>query len=78
VNAFASNSYQVSFFMFLGFSPSRVMLSLTRSGSNGVHPNLPPAEIDDTIKLLNIELDCRHLHVDLTLIPIVAQWADML
>ena len=28
-------------------------------------------EIDDAIELLNIELDRRHLHVDLTLIPIV-------
>ena len=36
-----------------------------------VHPNLSPAEIDDTIELLNIKLDRRHLHIDLALIPIV-------
>jgi len=41
-------------------------------GQDGVHPNLPPAEIDDTIELLNIKLDCRYLHVDLALLPIVA------
>jgi len=41
-------------------------------GQDGVYPNLPHAEIDDTIKLLNIELDCRHLHVALSLMPIVA------
>ena len=34
-------------------------------------PHDPPAEIDDTIKLLILKLDCRHRHVDLALIPIV-------
>jgi len=38
---------------------------------DGVHPNLPPAKIDDTIELLNIKLDRRHLHVDLALIPML-------
>ena len=38
-----------------------------------IHTNLLPTEIDDTIELLNIELDRRHLHVDLTLIPIVGK-----
>jgi len=42
-------------------------------GHNGVHPNLPPAEIYDTIELLNIELDCRHFHVNLALIPIIVK-----
>jgi len=41
-------------------------------GQDGVHPNLPRAEIDDIIELLNIELDCKYLHIDLTLIPIIA------
>jgi len=40
-------------------------------GKDNVHPNLLSAEIDDTIKLLNIELDRRHLHVDLALIPMI-------
>jgi len=31
---------------------------------------LPPAKIDDTIELLNIKLDRRHLHVDPVLISI--------
>jgi len=40
-------------------------------GKDGVHPNLSSAEIDDTIELLNIELDCRHLQVNIAIIPIV-------
>ena len=37
---------------------------------DGVHPNLPPAEINDTTELMNIELDRIHLQVDLALILI--------
>ena len=40
-------------------------------GKDGVHPNLPPPEIDDAIELLNIEFDRRHLQADLSLIPII-------
>jgi len=47
------------------------VLSSTRSGKDDFHPNLPLVEINDTIELLNIELDRRYLHVDLALIPIV-------
>jgi len=47
------------------------VLSSTCSGQDGIHPNLSPAKIDDTIELLNIELDRRHLHIDFALIPIV-------
>ena len=38
---------------------------------DGIHLNLPSPEIDDIIELLNIELDRRHLYVDLALISIV-------
>ena len=47
------------------------MLLQPALGQDNVHPNLSPAEIDDTIELLNIELDRRHLQVDLALILIV-------
>ena len=55
------------------FSLSLVMLSSTRYGSGWLYSNLPPAEIDDTIELLNIEFDRRHLHFDLALISIVVK-----
>jgi len=44
--------------MFSGFFSFLSRQSSTRSSQNDVRPNLPPAKIDDTIKLLNIELDC--------------------
>ena len=40
-------------------------------GKDGIHPNPSSAKIEDTIKLLNIELDRRHLQVGLALIPII-------
>ena len=57
-------SCQASSFISAGFFSSNAF--------DGIHPNLPPTEIADTIKLLNIELDCWHLHVDMALILIVA------
>ena len=49
------------------------MLSSTALDKDGVHPNLPPAEIDDAIELLNIKLDRKHRQVDLALISIVGK-----
>jgi len=53
------------------YSLFRVVLSSTQFW-DGVYPNLSPTAIDDTIELLNIELDCRHLYIDMTLTLIVA------
>jgi len=49
------------------------LLSSSALGQDGVHPNLLPVEIDDTIEILNIKLDRKHLYVDLTLILIIVK-----
>ena len=76
VMAFSSNSCQVSSFMSWGFSPSRIVLSSTALCKDGIHPNLPSAEIDDAIELLNIEFDRRYLQVDLALILIIVIFGE--
>ena len=63
IKVFSSNSCQVSSFISWGFFSLLSGAFFNLLWKDGVHPNLPPVEIDDAIELLNIEFDFRYLQV---------------